>query len=131
METQGQRLQVFKGSYTQFKAQKDRQREEQAEAEKLARLEASVHPKKTKTAAKHGKALSKYEQKKRQNRLVEIETELQALEKRQAEISSQLETPPDDPGEVLRLGEDYMKLQQKMESLMAEWSHIEEELSDE
>ena len=73
--------------------------------------------------------LSKYERKKRQSRLAEIEAELQMLEKQQTEISSQLETPPDDPDTVLRLGEDYMVLQQKMEGLMAEWSQIEEQLS--
>ena len=129
VEPQGQRLQVFKGSYTQFKAQKVRQQEEQAEAEKLSRAAETEHAKKPKAAAQTGKTLSKYEQKKRQSRLAEIEKELQSLEKQQAEISAQLETPPDDPDSVLRLGEDYMKLQQTMDGLMAEWSQIEEELA--
>ncbi|MBG0770823.1 MAG: ATP-binding cassette domain-containing protein, partial [Anaerolineaceae bacterium] len=131
VEPQGQRLQVFKGSYTQFKAQKDRQQEEQAQAEKQTRSAEADHRKTPKTAAKPVPALSKYERKKLQSRLSEIEAELQTLEKRQAEISAQLETPPDDSDVVLHLGEEYMTLQQKMDVLMAEWSQIEEHLSAE
>ena len=65
VEPQGQRLQVFKGSYTQFKAQKDRQQEELAEAEKLAHLAEAEHTKKPKAVEKPAKVLSKYERKKR------------------------------------------------------------------
>jgi ATP-binding cassette subfamily F protein 3 len=125
VEPQGQRMQVFKGSYTQFKAEKVRRQEEQAAAEKAAQAPSSEKPKPQKTAQKPAKALSKYERKKAQTRLTEIEATLQKLEAQQTEISALLETPPEDADEVLRLGEDYMHLQQQMEDLMAEWGRLE------
>jgi ATP-binding cassette subfamily F protein 3 len=125
VEPQGQRMQVFKGSYTQFKAEKVRRQEEQAAAERAAQAPTPEKPKPQKTAKKPAKALSKYERKKAQARLTEIETSLQKLEAQQTEISALLETPPDDADEVLRLGEDYMRLQQQMEELLAEWGRLE------
>jgi ATP-binding cassette subfamily F protein 3 len=125
VEPQGQRMQVFKGSYTQFKAEKVRRQEEQAAAEKAAQASLSEKPKPQKAEKKPAKALSKYERKKAQARLAEIEESLQDLEAQQVEISALLETPPEDADEVLRLGEDYMRLQQQMEDLMAEWGRLE------
>lgn len=131
VEPQGQRMQVYQGSYTQFKAYKLKKQEEQTAAEKISPAPETEKPSPKETKPKAGKTLSKYERKKFQSRLAEIETELQSLEAQQATVSARLETPPEDPDEVLRLGEEYMRLQQKMESLTAEWGQIEERLSAE
>ena len=131
VEPQGQRMQVYQGSYTQFKAYKLKKQEEQAAAEKISQALETEKPSPKATQPKTGKTLSKYERKKLQSRLAEIETDLQSLEAQQAAVSARLETPPDDPDEVLRLGEEYMGLQQKMEERMAEWGQIEERLSAE
>ena len=124
-------MQVYQGSYTQFKAYKLKKQEEQAAAEKISQAPETEKPSPKATQPKTGKTLSKYERKKLQSRLAEIETDLQSLEAQQAAVSARLETPPDDPDEVLRLGEEYMGLQQKMEERMAEWGQIEERLSAE
>jgi ATP-binding cassette subfamily F protein 3 len=129
VEPQGQRMQVYKGSYTQFKAYKLKKQEEQAEVEKASQGSEAEKPAPRETRPQAAKSLSKYERKKLQSRLTAIETELQSLETQQAATSARLETPPDDPDEVLRLGEEYMGLQQKMEGLLAEWGQIEEQLS--
>ena len=131
VEPQGQRMQVYQGSYTQFKTYKLKKQEEQAAAEKISQAPETEKPSPKATQPKTGKTLSKYERKKLQSRLAEIETDLQSLEAQQAAVSARLETPPDDPDEVLRLGEEYMGLQQKMEERMAEWGQIEERLSAE
>ena len=131
VEPQGQRMQVYQGSYTQFKTYKLKKQEEQAAAEKISQAPEIEKPSPKATQPKTGKTLSKYERKKLQSRLAEIETDLQSLEAQQAAVSARLETPPDDPDEVLRLGEEYMGLQQKMEERMAEWGQIEERLSAE
>ena len=129
VEPQGQRMQVYKGSYTQFKAYKLKKQEEQAEVEKASQGSEAEKPAPREIQPQAAKSLSKYERKKLQSRLTAIETELQSLETQQAAISARLETPPDDPDEVLRLGEEYMGLQQKIEGLLAEWGQIEEQLS--
>jgi ATP-binding cassette, subfamily F, member 3 len=128
VEPQGQKLQVFKGSYTQFKTYKlklQEQAQAAAEADKAASGEKPSHAAQTKTPRK---ALSKYERKQIRNRMTEIEHEVQDLEAQQAVISRTLENPPDNQDKVLKLGAQYVELQEEMESLLAEWGHLEERL---
>ena len=75
------------------------------------------------------KTLSKYERRKINQRLSEVEEEIQQLEPQQEAVGAKLETPPQDPDEVLRLGEEYVEIQNKIEKLMSEWSRLEERLS--
>ena len=79
VDSQARTLHVFRGSYTEYKTQQMKQAEQEAEA-KAASLETKPAPQKP--VEKHGKkALSKYERKKIQARLTEIEQEVAELEK--------------------------------------------------
>jgi ATP-binding cassette, subfamily F, member 3 len=126
VDPQGQTLHVFKGSYTQYKAHKLKLQENQAEQAPEPESEASSGRKETQSSSK--KTLSKYEQRKAKSRLSEIEGEIQELEARQETLSAQLEQPPEDQNEVLRLGEEYMDIQKKIDALMAEWETLEGKL---
>ena len=50
------------------------------------------------------------------------------LEAEQESLSHKLEAPPDDPEEVQRLGEHYVKVQNQVEMLLAEWAALDEKL---
>jgi ATP-binding cassette subfamily F protein 3 len=128
VDPQGQTLHVFKGSYTQYKAHKLKMQEtpseEMGEDRKL-----EDHKSSTAKVAMLEKSLSKYERRRMQARLSEIEGLIQDLEKEQAQISTILEAPPADPDEVLRLGEQYVALQKQVEELLVEWEHLEGKLA--
>jgi len=126
VDPQGRSLHVFKGSYTEYKAQQVKQAEQEASAEVPIVVN---EPTKRQTKTETGKTLSKYEQKKIRAKLAEIEQEVAELEKQQAFVSSALENPPDDPVKVQRLGEKYVDLQKKSEVLLAEWTKLEERLA--
>jgi hypothetical protein len=76
------------------------------------------------------KRLSKYERRRAENRLKEIEEEIQALEAQQQIISGKLASPPAQSDQVLKLGEDYVALQNQIEALMSEWTGLHERLAD-
>ena len=52
--------------------------------------------------------------------------EIASLESQLAAISRQLENPPADPGKVLRLGQDYQRVQQSLEQHIEEWAQASE-----
>ena len=129
VDPQAQTLHVFKGSYTQYKAHQLKIQEV-----KPAGVGGDQKPRdrnlETVQEKAPTKALSKYERRRIQTRLREIEDHIQNLEKEQAQLSHTLESPPADPDEVLRLGEGYVALQQQLEDLLAEWGALEEKLGE-
>ncbi|MDY6874017.1 MAG: ABC-F family ATP-binding cassette domain-containing protein [Chloroflexota bacterium] len=132
VEPQGQKMQVFKGSYTAFKAWQMKL-QEQAAAEAAAeedRQQAAEQPTTSATPSAPRKTLSNYQRKRIQARLAEIESELQSLKNQQETISKTLAAPPADQDEVLRLGQDYVALQEKVEALTAEWTELGEQLGE-
>ncbi|MDY6846159.1 MAG: ABC-F family ATP-binding cassette domain-containing protein [Chloroflexota bacterium] len=130
VETQGKSLQVFKGSYTQFKAYQLKMAAEGDQpddgSKSAVKAGKPAHPKKSSE-----KPLSKYERRKAENRLEDIEGEIQVLEEQQKIISDELAKPPSDSSRVLRLGEDYVSLGSQIEALMDEWSELHEKLAGE
>jgi ATP-binding cassette subfamily F protein 3 len=123
----GRTLHVFKGSYTEYKAQQVKQAEQQAAVEAQSRDAGSVS--RTASVKVEKPSLSKYEQKKIRARLSEIELEVAELEKQQTLVSSALENPPDDPGKVQKLGKKFVDLQSQVETLLAEWADLENQLA--
>jgi hypothetical protein len=51
-----------------------------------------------------------------------MENEINALEAQLAAISRQLENPPAEPGKVMRLGQEYQRLQQTLDERLEEWT---------
>jgi len=129
VEPQGKSLQVFRGSYTQFKAH---QLKMAGVSDQKNLVDTHViHDRSSAAQQKPSeKPLSKYERRKAANRLEEIEKQIQDLETKQKTISDELANPPADSNQVLRLGEDYVSLQGQIESLMEEWSELHEKLAE-
>lgn len=120
----GKTLHVFKGSYTQYKAHQAEVKETQAVQEGIGQS-STPEPKKPLK-----KSLSSYQQRKMRERQAEIESEVEALEAQKEALSTQLENPPEDPGEVWQLGEAYVALQEQIDRLLGEWAELEEKLSE-
>jgi ATP-binding cassette subfamily F protein 3 len=127
VDPQGKSLQVFKGSYTEYKAYKLSLQEKQSQAESLSSATNAQRVVKQKGSAQN-KPISKYEIKRIKKRQAEIEAQVGALEAQQAVISAELENPPPGSGEVWQLGERYMDLQTEIDALMGEWAQLEEKL---
>ena len=66
------------------------------------------------------------EQRKRQQRLEALETDISSLEERLALITRQLENPGGDATRIQRLGKEYVQLQQELEKKMEDWAAITE-----
>jgi ATP-binding cassette subfamily F protein 3 len=129
VEPQGQTLQVFQGSYTQFKAHKLKLQE----AGTLPSQDGVPKASSASTTAVEGQArvkpLSKFARKQIHARIAEIEAQLHALEHEQSRLAKSLETPPADPTEVHLLGEHYVNVQQQVDALLGEWAELEEKLN--
>lgn len=127
VDPQAKTLHVFKGSYTEYKAQQVKQAEQQVA---VITAEKAIKPDQKNPAELMGKKiLSKYEQKKIKTRLSEIEGEIADLEKQQALVSAALENPPEDPAKVQKLGEKFVDLQAQVDTMLAEWADLEERLA--
>jgi ATP-binding cassette subfamily F protein 3 len=127
VDPDGKTLQVFKGSYTQYKTYLQRL----AESRMLQEKQLKDKPKeKSKAIRVTPNSLSKYHRRKMQDRVAAIEEEIQILEAQQTIISTKLEAPPTDSDEVLKLGEHYVALQNKVEFLLDEWSDLTDKLAE-
>jgi ATP-binding cassette subfamily F protein 3 len=116
------RLEVFEGSYSEYKVRsaplpKPAARPELPLSEALRAAKAPA------------KALSKNERLRREQRLAAIEREIAPLEKKMAGLAHDLESPPPEAGLVARMGEEYLRLQEDLDTKMREWEELAEELS--
>ncbi len=107
-------MQVFSGTYSMYRAQ--REAEAAAEAEMKAQ-EQSASPVYRSTGATAA-------DRRRRTRLADIENHIHELELQLADLGLQLESPPSDPEQVQRLGEDYVELQNMINALLSEWEQL-------
>lgn len=107
-------LVVFEGSYSQFRAEKEAQ---QAAIQATRRTKNEAKQKRSNGAAAR-------EARRRRARLEEIERLITSLETHLETLSHKLENPPDDPGKVQNLGEEYVRVQTEINALLAEWEQL-------
>ncbi len=114
-------LRVFKGTYSEFHAQKEAERE----AEKAA---AEVAAWKSEPAARSRPAnRPSAEERRRKLRLKAVEDAITSLEGELAALGRKLENPPAEPARVQKLGTDYVKVQAELDRLMKEWEDLHAE----
>ncbi len=126
-EEKGQ-LRVFQGTYSEYAAQKQVEREaerQEAVVAKAAKLSsAASRPQADGRPASRPGA----EEKRRRARLNEVESQIDSLESQLNDLSRKLENPPSDPAVVQRLGSDYVRIQNELEELIQEWENLHLEL---
>jgi ATP-binding cassette subfamily F protein 3 len=119
IQTDEARLEVFKGTYSEYRNYQESQRDSVAVLEG-ARTQGAVAFQEDRAAK--NRALAK--ERRRQARLEEVETRVTELEAQLEMISEQLANPPDNPELVLRLGDDYVEIQNELEALIVEWEQL-------
>ena len=111
-------LRFFEGTYSEYKSVRS--------AEAASPTAAPVDNRPSSTARPRA-AASNYAQRKRREKLQELEAEITRLEEHLTRISRQLERPPADAAKVARLGQEYQNLQHRLEGQLAEWTRLSEE----
>jgi ATP-binding cassette subfamily F protein 3 len=65
-------------------------------------------------------------ERRRLQRMEQLEREIEEMETRIHALERTLENPPADPGEVVRLGQEYQRLQSELDERMAAWGELAE-----
>jgi ATP-binding cassette subfamily F protein 3 len=126
VDSNSKTLHVFEGTYSQYKAARieDGMDKPQQSPRRHARERKSPR-------IKTRNGLSKWELRRRKERLLVLETRIVKLESKQEKIGYRLEKPPEETAEVLRLGQEYQAIQDELDELIAEWSEISKVLEEE
>lgn len=112
-------LRFFEGTYSEYKSARSAEAASPSAAPGVdSRPNAPARPRPT---------VSNYAQRKRREKLQELEAEITRLEEHLTRISRQLEHPPADAAKVARLGQEYQNLQHRLEGQLAEWTRLSEE----
>ena len=122
---QSRLLNVFDGTYSEYKAA--RLAAEQAELEARAAAKEAARLAAEKEAASSGKRLvgpSKETLRKHQSRIDAVEQKISSLEAQLAAIHHQLENPQTDSSRTHQLSRDYVRIQDEIEVLLKEWEEL-------
>ncbi len=109
-------LEVFKGSYSEYRRQQEERELEQPPAESKNRQKNLAEKRQTNAELKLARQ--------RRARLQEVENRIAYLERELAVISKELENPPEEHTKVLELGENYVQVQNQMDVLLEEWEAL-------
>ena len=112
-------LLAFKGTYSELRAER-----EQKEYEAFMAAQAKSAGQKSKVEGPKAKASSK-EERRKIAQLQELENRIAELEKTLANLSSQLESPMVKPDEVIKIGNEYNRVQAEMDEKLAEWERMQ------
>ena len=106
-------LQVYEGTYSQYRA-----------SQEALKAEADTRLKETASVQRPRPAAIPPEERRRRTRLKEVEAQIATLEEQLAVLSRKLENPPADPAKVQRLGQEYVKVQSELDLLIEEWEQL-------
>lgn len=107
------RLQVFDGSYSQYRTWLEIQKDNE---NSRLREQTVARPPRTSQPAP--------DDRKRKARLQEVESRIASLEAELNLLANKLENPPGDPVVVQKLGQEYVHVQSDLEHLMQEWESL-------
>ncbi len=120
IDKNGASLEVFKGTYTEYRRFEEKETESDALTRGPVILEQDSYRK-----ARADKNRSQAEQRRRKARLDEVEHRVAELESELANLSEKLERPSQNPAEVQRLGDDYVEIENELHALIAEWEQLQ------
>ena len=109
-------LTVFKGTYSQMKAEREKE---------AARLAAMAEQEAVKKNKRPSRSPDEKAERRRIAQLQEIENQIATLERRLADLSIKLENPPSDPARVAKLGKEYESVQREMDEKLGEWEGLQ------
>jgi ATP-binding cassette subfamily F protein 3 len=109
-------LTVFNGTYSQMKAEREKE---------AARLAAQAEEENAKKSKRPSRSPDAKAERRRLAQVQELENQIAALERRLAELSFKLENPPSDPAKVAKLGKEYESVQREMDEKLGEWEGLQ------
>ncbi len=109
-------LRTYKGTYSQY--------HQELEAARQAEKEPDGDDATVKSTVR--KPGSSAEERRKRLRLQEVEAQIDVLEDELAALGRRLEHPPKDAARVQKLGNDYVRVQQELDTLMDEWGKLHE-----
>ena len=110
------RMIAFKGTYSQMKAERER------EAERAA---VSVDAQNAPVTKRKTQSVGTKEERKRIAQLQQLENKIAELESELANLSAQLESPLVNAREVVVLGKEYERVQKEMDEKLVEWEGLQ------
>jgi ATP-binding cassette subfamily F protein 3 len=117
-------LEVFQGSWSEYVEWRERAREE-ARRKEEERVQPKEQAKASKTPPPKSETRSqKSIERKRAARLAELEAAIEALEKRRAELTQDLETAGADIARVRELGLEYTEVENELAAKLSEWESV-------
>lgn len=133
-------LTIFNGSYTEYKAAQEAAKQQEAALQSgLASVQSAAHnggknaqplpPAQSYQEQRAAARAAANKERHRKKRLADLEAEIEQIEDQVSQISRKLEDPPADPGVVLKLGQEYERLQEILEQRMEEWAALSEQES--
>ncbi|MDD2922288.1 MAG: ABC-F family ATP-binding cassette domain-containing protein [Anaerolineales bacterium] len=122
IDVDGSHLTAFNGTYSQLKA--ERENKEYLDfmaAQQSAKSDSRV----SNVESRKPKNATTKDERKKIAQLQQLENQIADLEKKLAALGAQLENPPSDVNEVVRLGEEYEAVQKGMDEKLAEWERLQ------
>lgn len=116
-------LVVFEGTYSMYREAQEVQKAA-IERQRLERNQSPAGGEEAGAGQKVRTGLSSVEERRRRQRLKEVEGLISGLELRLDELSRRLEKPPADPVKVQKLGQEYVQVQANLEELLREWEGL-------
>jgi len=119
-------LRVFDGGYTAYRAAR---LAEQETARQAAAVQKAVVQQETQPVRNVQRSGNTNKERQRKQRLIDLESEISEIETQIAQVGRKLENPPADAGQVVKLSQDYDRLQQLLEERMNDWARLSEEIA--
>ncbi len=118
IDEKNEKLTVFKGTYSEYRAQQLQSigapEDENGSTERAAYAER-----------KKQRNSRQAEERRLQERVVEVETLIHILEEQLAELGKRLENPPADAGKVQKWGKEYSEKEARLNELLTEWEKLQ------
>ncbi len=114
IDAQSKTLTIFKGTYSEYKAEQQTQAAQDSGEEEPKTAKSRVPVRNPDRNA----------EKRRQKRLGELESSIAKLEEQLSAAGKKLEIPPPDPAEVEKLGAEYVRIQTTLEKALTEWEKL-------
>jgi ATP-binding cassette subfamily F protein 3 len=124
IDPQESHLEVFKGTYSQMKEEREKQAARAAAQQAAASAKSAALAQEAEARARRSRNAKTRDERRKVAQMQELENRIASLEAQLADLSAALENPPADAGEVTRLGREYARVQEQMDEELAQWERL-------
>ncbi len=114
-------LTVFKGTYSQMKEEREKAAARLAAAQQAPIPESRI----SNIASRRSRNAKTKDERRKIAQMQELENAIAMLESHLGKLSRALENPPSDSAEVVKLGQEYARLQREMDEKLEQWELLQ------